>query len=134
MANNPAAIALNLALQVLFGIANGTNRNILSYSEPTTSTAQQGATTSVKIANAGANVAINLATLFPGITTGYVITIKDVSGVPAQVSVSTANTGTKFVLAAGGALVIRTNTVLPTLFFDNASGNDAYLEIGAIGI
>lgn len=124
---------LSISSQVLFGPGTGANRQLLNFTEPSTTTADQGNTTTVQVADGATNTAVNLATLFPSLTNAKVITLKDISATPREVSFSPENTGTKLVLAAGGFLVLRTRGNLPTLYFDNASGGAATIEVSAAG-
>lgn len=131
---NPVGRQLSIALSALFGPANGTYRELLNYSEPASSIAQQSAVNTIRVAAAAANFAVNLATFLPAITNGVVITLKDVTA-PAgdQVSFSPTTTGPKLILAAAGAMVLKTSGALPILYFDNPAGVDAFIEIGVAG-
>lgn len=79
------------------------------------------------------NNSFNLATMFPSITSAQSISIADMSQPGVAVGFSTVNTGTKFQLRPGGVAVICASGALPTLFFDNAGVNPAYLEITVTG-
>lgn len=128
----PADTQLSISAQALLGPASGSYRSILTYTEPLTNVASKGGVSMVSIANGAVNTAVNLATLFPDVALAKVITLKDVSSTPGQVSFSSQNTGPKFVLAAGGFLLLRTNMAPPILYFDNASGGAVDVEIGCI--
>lgn len=131
---NPTGRQLSIALSALFGPANGNYRELLNYSEPTSSIAGQCSENTIKVATGATNFAVNLATFLPAITAGALITLKDVTGPSgAKVSFSPANTGTKLILAAAGAMVLRTDGTLPTLYFDNSSGLDAFIEVTLAG-
>lgn len=129
----PVAVQLAISLQVSLGPPGGSNRSLLNFTEATSTTAEQGNVAVVQIANSATNDAINLATLFPSLSSAKVITLRDVSATAREVSFSPANSGTKLVLAAGGSMVLRTNGTLPTLYFDNSSGGAADIEITAAG-
>lgn len=79
------------------------------------------------------NFAVNLATEFPAIVNMVSLSMVDNSLPGEQVNFSTVNTGTKFQLRAGAAVLMGLQGTPPTLYFDNSGVNICYLEICVLG-
>lgn len=129
----PTAQSVVIQMLVALGQVNQANRTLLDFSDLESEFAF-GEVSVVTVANSATNFAVNLATLFPAFSAVGLIFVREVSEPGVVVSVSSNATGTRHALAAGGFLIERTNGIAaPTLYFDNASGSTAYLEIGVLG-
>ena len=130
----PTAQAVNISLSALLGLPSTSNINVCTYTAPTSLTASYGLKTTVALAASTSDIAINLATLFPGLSTVSGIFIKDVTLAGNAFSVSSNSTGTRTEVQAGGFWACTPNNIaLPTLYFDNAVAAIASIEIGVFG-
>lgn len=124
---------VQISSQVAFGLQSAYPEILLQYQEPSTTTAQfSGATTITIPANTTDNT-INTATLFSGITTPIVMGFVDVTNPGVSIGIGTAADDTRIEMAAGGFIIYRTASGMPTFYADNATDNDANIRVFVMG-
>ncbi len=124
-----------IAGQLAFGLGWSATTVLMNYQEPSTTTCTLQASSVVKIPKNTTNNTINLATLFPAVTTAVAYSIADITSSPGQqVAVGMASSGSRFQMAPMGMMMFRVNGSSPTLYCDNASmTTDAYLSVSCMG-
>ena len=127
------ALANPQAFQFVSQIGFKKPNDLMSYQEPNTTTAGDGLKTVLSIPQSSTGNAINLATLFPALASVSVIAVKDISATPTNLGFSPNSTGTRMTLRGGTPLTYGTTGAPPTLYFDNATGAAAQVEIVVIG-
>lgn len=130
----PAVQAVTLNLTAILGYPSTSNINVSTYTAPTSFTASFGLKTTVHLAASTSDIAVNLATLFPGLTTVNGIFVKDVTLAGNAFSVSSNATGTRTAIQAAGFWGCTPNNIAPPiLYFNNAVAAIASIEIGVLG-
>lgn len=127
----PSAEQINVRLAVSHGSTLGSERSILDYTEPDTTTGNQGVVIPLELAAGATDQSVNLASY---VDTCDAITIKERAGVGLKVGLAAG--GTKWRVGASKAMAVCWNNTVtpPTLYFDNESGaNKCFLEIGVCG-
>lgn len=109
--------------------------DMVNYVESSANTAGVALKTVVTLSGSTTNNAVNLATLFPGVTAAKDLTIRDITSSPGKAtSISAHNSGTKLPMKARGVLSLTLNGgTPPTLYIDNSGAGSADLEITLIG-
>lgn len=128
----PAAQPVTVELIAYQGEPSSTNRTVSSYVSPGL-TASFGVVANVTIAQSATDTAIDLATLFPAVTSTMGVFVQEVTDVGLGFGVGT-DTGTKAVVREGGfyAFMAKNNT-LPTLYFDGSADGIVQIQIGVLG-
>jgi len=127
----PTAEQLNVRLAVSYGSTLGSERPLLDYTEPDATEVTQGNVISKELAAGATDQTVDLSTY---VDTLHAITIEDRSNIGLKVGLAAG--GTKFRIAANGAMCIRWNSSVapPTLYLDNESGaSKCFLQIGIAG-
>ena len=121
--------------QVAYGLGWNATTVLLNYAEPSTTTCTWESSTVIEIPENTTNNQINLASLFPGVTTAVVYGWQDVTASPGQqLNWGLASSGARFDMAPAGFTVIRVTGSSPTIFVDNPSASqNAYLQVSCMG-
>ncbi len=126
----PTSQQLNFRCVASFGDTIGSERIILDYTEPTTTTGFQAIIIPVELAASATDTQVNLASY---VDTATFITILDRNNTGFKVAAG--GTANKFTIAADGCFSIKNGAATPpTLYLDNVSTTaKAFIEIGVMG-
>lgn len=123
----------NISARMSHGL--NTQDDLMSFAEGTLTAAVSSKQQVTLPANTN-NTSVNLATLFPGISSARSISIRDISNPGRGVSFGMANGGARFPWPAGFAMMMTLTGTLPTIYFDNQNGVGivAEIEIAVTGV
>lgn len=125
-----AAQNVQISTQVGMGLQAVYPQTIYTYQEPSTTTAQYQASTVLTITHNTVNNAVSIASLFPAFATPICIGICEITSPGLNLSVGLSSGGPRVSLAAGGFMIFRTATGLPTFYIDNADlTEDAQIRV-----
>jgi len=127
--------SINLVLSAILGTPNTGNISVANFTSPLSWTASFGVNTVVSLAASTSNIAVNLATLFPGLANCTFIYMREVSATPLGFQVGSNSTGTRHIVRPSGifAYTPDPNVVPPTIYFNNVTGAILQVEIGLLG-
>lgn len=118
-----ALVTQTLAATIRAALGQSQGEPFFNHSTPTVSCKLQAKSLKSLTANTN-DQAVNLATLFPAMSSLVAFAIRELDDVTG-VSWSPNSTGTRQPIPAGGALFQQTSGSLPTLYFNNENADDA---------
>lgn len=125
---NLRAQQIEINSQCSFGLGYQSNQTLMNYVEPGTTTANFALSTTIFVPPSTTAQAVNLATLFPNITTAILYGVADLSYPGQEVLISMKSDGTNpMPQAAGGFSQWRVNCPIadaPTLYLTNEDADN----------
>lgn len=123
---------VNISGQMAFGTQQVYPNVLFQYQEPGTTTAQFSGSTTIAIAGSTSNVAVNTATLFPGVNTPICYVLQEITNPPQQLNVGLASGGARLDLNPQGFLMVRVVGGTPTFYVDNPESTPGLLQVSVL--
>jgi hypothetical protein len=128
----PTQLPPTFQLIACLGLISQTNNLLVNYAM-LNQLCSFGERTVVTLAASTSNIPVNLATLFPGVSSAMAITLHDITNPAQSCAFSSNSTGTRFQLLGNGVMGLTTAGAPPTIYFDNTNTSPSYIEIGILG-
>jgi hypothetical protein len=130
---NPAlAQNVGIGVSVTTGVQGWYSNNLYQYQEPVTTTAAQAVSQTVTIPASTSHYDVNAAAMFSTLNAPLVLGIQEMTNPSVPIAFGLESVGSRFTLAPHGFVMVRVNTGLADIFFDNTSTRAAQVRIFAL--